>query len=155
LSSSLDLHAEGLVIPIKINITDNSGLGSFTAELRSQISRALQEEVPKLAEEIVSRTQSGESVDGGGFASYSAKYAAAKRRALGSASPVNLTVTGALLGGIQSEVTGTSAEITIADTRLAKIHQTGDGLPARPFFGLSKTQVANLTRKIRDAIFIR
>ena len=125
-------------MPVRIQIRDNSGLGRLIADVRSGINRALQEEVPKLAKEIVSRTQSGSEIEGRGFDAYDAKYAAAKRRALGSSSPVNLTFTGALLGGIESEVTGTGAKITIADTRLAKIHQTGDGLPARPFFGLSK-----------------
>ncbi len=66
---------------------------------------------------------------------------------------MNLTFTGKLLGGIRSEVQGIEAKITIDDEELARIHQTGDGVPARPFFGLSREQIRDLVEKIRNAVF--
>ncbi len=51
-------------------------------------------------ERIVRRTLSGQDENDGGFAPYSAAYAALKAKELGSATPVNLQVSGRMLQGI-------------------------------------------------------
>lgn len=141
-------------MPLKIQITDNTNLKGLSGEMRNQIRRVLQRELPKAARGIVERTQSGRDVDGNSFRPYTESYKRAKRKAFGSASPVNLTATGEMLGSIRAKTSGgltgpVEASIEITD-RKAEFHQ-----PDRPFFGLDKTQIANIVRAISDAILRR
>ena len=153
-------------MPLKIQITDNTNLKGLSWQMRNQIRKVLQRELPKAARGIVERTQSGRDIDGNSFTGYSDGYAKAKRRALGSSSPVDLTSSGAMLGSIRAKTSGgltgpVEASIEISDEK-AEWHQKGVSnrrrggtLPARPFFGLDKTQIANIVRAISDAILRR
>jgi hypothetical protein len=69
-------------------------------------TKTLMREIGLLARErIVRRTLAGESSRGGSFAPYSEGYRQAKQQALGSASPVNLQASGAMLNDISVEAT--------------------------------------------------
>lgn len=63
--------------------------------------RAFMREVGLLARErVVRRTLAGQDQTGQSFAPYSAKYQVQKAKGLGSASPVNLQVSGRMLQGL-------------------------------------------------------
>lgn len=57
-----------------------------------------------LRQRIIERTARGVDAEGQPFQPYSADYADAKREALGTASPVNLTVSGEMLRALVYEV---------------------------------------------------
>jgi hypothetical protein len=64
-------------------------------------TKALMREVGLMARErIVRRTLSGIDMEGRAFQPYSAAYSEAKAKELGSASPVNLQVSGRMLQGL-------------------------------------------------------
>lgn len=74
-------------------------------------NKELMREIGLLAREaIVRRTLAGNDADGVPFAPYSAGYAAQKAAELGSASPVNLQVSGRMLQGI--------AVVDVTDTKV-------------------------------------
>lgn len=76
-------------------------------------SKELMREVGLLVRElVVRRTRQGIAATGERFAPYSTGYALQKAKALGSAAPVNLTVSGGMLNALQvSDVTDTSVTI--------------------------------------------
>lgn len=79
-----------------------------------QLSNAtLMREIGLLARErIIRRTVAGQSSTGSAFAPYSPGYAKRKSQELGSASPVNLQVSGDMLGSIVlTEVTDRSVTL--------------------------------------------
>ncbi len=80
-------------------------------------NKQLMKEVGLLARErIIRRTLSGEAVDGSAFVPYSQDYRATKAAELGSASPVNLQVSGRMLQGIVvADVTDDSVTLTFKD----------------------------------------
>lgn len=80
-------------------------------------NRQLMREVGLLARErIIRRTLSGQDIAGAAFAPYSADYRAVKAAELGSASPVNLQVSGRMLQGIVvADVTDESVTLTFKD----------------------------------------
>lgn len=64
-------------------------------------SKEVMKEIGLLARErIIRRTLSGTDADGRPFQAYSPEYRALKAKELGSASPVNLQVSGRMLQGI-------------------------------------------------------
>jgi|ERR1041384_981831 hypothetical protein len=74
---------------------------------------AMMREIGLLARElIVRRTMAGQDATGASFQPYSAKYAEGKAKELGSAEPVNLTVSGGMLRNLQIvEVTENSVTL--------------------------------------------
>jgi len=63
---------------------------------------AMMREIGLLARElIIRRTTAGQDATGASFPPYSAKYAERKAKELGSADPVNLTVSGGMLRNLQ------------------------------------------------------
>ncbi len=80
-------------------------------------TKELMRELGLLAREtILRRTLSGIDADGVPFASYSDGYATQKTNELGSASPVNLQVSGRMLEGITLiEVTDTKVTLGFKD----------------------------------------
>jgi len=78
-------------------------LRSFAPLTELQFSnREMMREIGLLARElIIRRTTSGQDATGASFAPYSAKYAERKAKELGSADPVNLTVSGGMLRNLQ------------------------------------------------------
>lgn len=74
---------------------------------------AMMREIGLLARElIIRRTMAGQDATGASFAPYSAKYAERKAKELGSADPVNLTVSGGMLRNLQIiEVTETTVTL--------------------------------------------
>lgn len=76
-------------------------------------NKELMREIGLLAREaIVRRTLSGTDADGVPFAPYSSGYAAQKAAELGSASPVNLQVSGRMLQGI-AVLEATDTKVTL------------------------------------------
>lgn len=75
---------------------DASGADAKIKELKKNIEvdlqSVLEEALTDARDEIIARTEKGESADGLGFPDYSDGYKAAKARRLGSASPVNLSL---------------------------------------------------------------
>lgn len=66
-------------------------------------------------ERILTRTRAGRDVDGTAFKAYDPAYAKAKLKAVGQDSPVNLTVSGAMLNAITiTEVTDDSVTIAFS-----------------------------------------
>lgn len=80
-------------------------------------SQAVMKEIGLLARErIVRRTLSGQDADGNAFTPYSPEYRALKQQELGSASPVNLQVSGRLLEGIVlTDLTEKSVTLSFKD----------------------------------------
>ena len=85
---------------LKITVSRN-----FTIETLLGAVRPTREDMRELGliarERIVRRTLRGVDADGKPFAPYSAGYAKQKAQALGSAAPVNLQVSGAMLNQLQ------------------------------------------------------
>ena len=81
-------------ITVSRNFTTLTDLAQPTAEDMRQIGLMVRER-------IVRRTRQGLDADGMAFAPYSPEYAKRKAASLGSASPVNLTVSGAMLNQLQ------------------------------------------------------
>lgn len=145
-------------MPVDFKINNNTGLGRNLVErVRRQMEDALNDTLPELRDEIVSRTQSGRSINGGGFEAYSAAYAAAT----GKTTP-NLTLSGDMLGSMDTSV---SRNIGFIEGRIeiqggfnrskADWNQGGNSnIPARPFMGLSREQERRLIDAIGEA-FIR
>lgn len=80
-----------------VSVTTNFRVGDVKFS-----SARIMRDVGLLAREtIVRRTRRGEGSDGQRFRPYSASYATHKTRALGLASPVNLTASGGMLNALQ------------------------------------------------------
>lgn len=98
---------------------------------------------------IIDRTQSGKDVEGRSFKGYSKEYAESLEfQAFGkSKSEVNLTLSGQMLGTMDLiDTSGDSIIIGWTDAEesaKAFNHQTGDTVPARPFFGISERDLEN------------
>lgn len=146
---------------IKVETKFRTSFNQVVNKVRTEVAEALREALPEEQKEIVQRTQSGQSVEGGGFAPYSSAYARAKARLVGSASPVNLTLTGAMLGSLKNRVrrvSGGQVEGTIEVTggfnrNKAEWNQGGnENIPARRFMGLSREQTRRLNRVVRQAV---
>lgn len=97
---------------------------------------------------IVERTQSGKAYGGGKLKSpYSPEYVKSREfKAAGkSAGEVDLELTGDMLASIGVlSTSGNKIKIGITDelqVLKAYNHQTGDTVPARPFFGVTKTDL--------------
>ncbi|MGE0451718.1 MAG: hypothetical protein AB7Q29_19245 [Vicinamibacterales bacterium] len=91
-----------------IEVTTN-----FDVSDKRFVDRELMREIGLLAREaIVRRTARGVSAEGQPFQPYSAAYARRKAQGLGSASPVNLSVSGGMLGALQIvEISDTSVTL--------------------------------------------
>ena len=130
--------------------------------------RALKEAIGQdIIDKIVSRTEAGGgikiSANGQGRpvklkAPYSKQYvdslefkAAGKQKA-----KVNMTLTGDMLAAIDVvSTTGNKIKIGITDDdQIPKAynHQTGDTVPERPFFGISKSELKEILDDYRDNI---
>lgn len=91
-----------------IEVTTNFEPGDFRFT-----DREVMREIGLLAREtIVRRTARGIAADGAPFQPYSAAYTRRKAKELGRASPVNLSVSGGMLGALQIvEVTETTVTL--------------------------------------------
>lgn len=137
--------------------------------------RSLKEAIGQaIIDRMVDRTQSGQGIrfskDGKGVplklkSPYSKTYADSDDfKAFGkSRSNVNMTLTGDMLASIDIKSIGEN-EITIGITETeerakAFNHQTGDTVPSRPFFGVSKKELGDIKRQfgsdIKDALKTR
>lgn len=124
--------------------------------IAAEFSRLL----PILRREIVERTRAGQAADGGAFAPYSQAYAKAKAAALGSANPVNLTVSGAMLDSIRTTVSNDrrgvfgTIEVTGDFNRNKAVWNQGGNpdIPARRFMALTDEQKSRIRAVIKNAI---
>ena len=126
--------------------------------VEEKISRASLETVveaaPVIRDEMVSRTRRGQSVSGGSFAPYSEKYEKRRRKLGLPTSPVDLTVTGAMLDletRISQEGSGASVRFSTpsAADDYASVHQEGgNGIPQRKFLGMSEQQQGSFKERL-------
>ena len=103
----------------------------------------------KWTREIRTRTQSGRSITGAPFKKYSPNTRKTGR--------VNLLETGSMQKNMRVNVSKKRIMISLPnerDSRIAMFHQFGTRfMPARPWLGLSKRQIAEGIREVRKAIF--
>lgn len=107
-----------------------------------------------LADKIKERTRDdGKPLTGGTFTEYSEKYA--KRKGV-APSDVDLTLFGDMLDSITvTDVFSDSIVIGFDDqdqVPKAYNHHTGDTVPERPFFGLTKSEIASVKRELRGRL---
>lgn len=111
-----------------------------------------------IVDKIVERTQSGNKLTGGKFKAYSNEYKkSATFEAFGKdPGTVDLTLTGDMLGtlDIKAQSRGTLRIGWRDDTQNAKAfnHHTGDTLPARPFFGLTDSEISDIRQEFKDQV---
>lgn len=130
-----------------INLEEILGV-SFVGEkaLRLAIAQAV-------VDHIVKRTQSGKSVNGGGFKPYSKEYKdSTEYKLLKESDKVNMTLTGAMLDDIDLLKDGPNTiRIGFRDeTETAKAfnHNTGDTMPVkREFFGITQAELKSLVKE--------
>jgi hypothetical protein len=96
-----------------VPVTIRRNFGPLTDIVRQSITKADWEAAGRLARErIIRRTVMGIAPGGSAFAPYSPGYAKAKAEALGSASPVNLQVSGEMLRGITVQAFDNRVELS-------------------------------------------
>lgn len=142
----------------KFNLQEMFGVSFKDApELRASIGQAI-------INKIIERTEAGAGIGGRpfSFGKYSDEYSeSVEFKAAGKDQhEVNMSLTGDMLG-LMDVINETSNTIEIGwldDTQNAKAfnHNTGDTVPKRPFFGLSRSEVKELVAEfkpeVRDAI---
>jgi hypothetical protein len=97
---------------VPVSVTANFAVGDGVRFTNAEIMRELGLEVREL---IRRRTLRGISADGTPFRPYAATYHQQKTKALGKASPVDLTVSGQMLNALQIvEVTDRSVTLGFA-----------------------------------------
>lgn len=112
-----------------------------------------------LIDQMLSRVESGKGIGGVKLKSpYSKRYAdSIEFKAAGkSKGKVNMTLTGDMLASVNVVSTeGNKIKIGIDnDDQVAKAynHQTGDTVPARPFFGFTKGELSEIKSKFKSKI---
>jgi phage gpG-like protein len=120
----------------------------------------------KIIDRIVERTQSGQSIEIGddGNAKFGTLKGPYKKeyveslefKAAGkSKGKVNLTLNGDMLSSIDFRIKGNQIILEIDDEEQilkAFNHNTGDTLPKRPFFGISKSEIKEILEPVKDAL---
>lgn len=100
---------------------------------------------------IKKRTAEGQDVNGSAFAPYSPQYGAYRVKK-GRSETVNLMFHGRMLGSLSVEGIPNGARLFFRDkerSAIAYYHQTGQGdNPQREFFGLSASEMRQLTDKL-------
>lgn len=113
------------------------------ASIRGELKPALEE----VKGEIVTRTQSGQSVTGGKFKDYSKQWGAVRKAAGRPLSPPDLTFTGRMLSSMRVRVGGNIGEIFFGNEREAR--KAAENQRLRAFFGWSKNAVELLVGRLR------
>jgi hypothetical protein len=92
---------------------------------------------------IIERTQAGFDINGRAFKQYSEDYAEFKGVSRGD---VDLTLTSAMLAGINGETQDARVRIFVDPDQVPKAfnHCTGDTLPRRNFFGLTAEEIESI-----------
>jgi hypothetical protein len=96
---------------------------------------------------IIERTQSGVDINGRDFVRYSEDYAEFKGVSRGD---VDMTLTSAMLAGINGEADGTRVKIFVEPDQVPKAfnHCKGDTLPRRNFFGLNTEEIETIASSL-------
>lgn len=130
-----------------INLQDAFGV-DFTGK------RSLKEKIGQLLiDRMLERTESGKSIQGRSFKGYSKSYKeSASFEKYGKSSTVNLDLKGDMLTDVDiKNVKANSLDIAITD-KLQKLksfnHITGDTLPKRDFFGVSKGDINAVKKEL-------
>lgn len=140
------------MIEDKISISNVSQEIDLVDAFGREPTREEAQEFAEMARDLViDRTQNSTKRGGGKFEKYSPEYAAFK-----GSTEVDLTLFGDMLNAIDSRVAGNKAVLFIdpsddLNTKKAFNHQTGDTVPARPFFGLTTEEareIADQTRRV-------
>jgi hypothetical protein len=137
---------------MKFEIKNNANIRGMVKGVEDSFRRTLELSMPTLKNGIQARTKSGQDVKNNSFQGYSNAYEAAKARALGSASPVNLTYSGDMLNSLKTRVDANKLQGTISVTgqfnqQKAKWNQEGTATVApRKFLGLDSKQIQRLIR---------
>ena len=128
------------------------GLGKMKDELPKIIVKVLS----TIRNDILKRTTSGQSLNGGQFTPYSAGYQVFREDHHRQTSPVSLTYTGNMLRSMKVFNVSGGGEIRFDSTRandLAVYHNEGKGRnKVREFFGLNKANLAYAERKINAGV---
>jgi hypothetical protein len=103
------------------------------------------------------RTAKGLNVNGAAFDSYSAKWSLVRTKRGLPINKVDLFFSGGMMASMTHKVGVNSVEIFFLNSHEAlKAHGhhfgTSRGLPARPFFALSKNEIEQIKQMITDAL---
>ena len=143
---------------MKFEVKNNANLRGIVKNVEDSFRRTLELSLPTLKFGIQARTKSGQDKDNKSFDKYSNIYAAAKARALGSASPVNLSFTGDMLNSLKTRVDANKLQGIISVTgqfnqQKSKWNQEGTNTVAsRKFLGLDSKQIQLLRRNFIDIL---
>jgi hypothetical protein len=134
---------------LKVDLTELFGKEIRDENLRLKIAQAAMDK-------IIDRTQEGLDRNGRPFHKYSKSYMESLAFNLDKtgATP-NLTLTGDMLGNmdvVDDDETSFTIAIDDMDAPKAFNHITGDTLPRRDFFGLSKSELDDLRSEFEDEI---
>jgi len=105
-------------------------------------------------ERIIDRTQSGIDRSGRGFTRYSKEYAEQKGVGQGD---VDMTLFGDMLLSVDAETDRSKIKITIPDSELLKSynHLTGDTVPKRDWFGITKDEAEAIAERVKIDLPVR
>ena len=129
---------------------------TLTGDIKAQAQAQMRARAKRLeilleqeAGEIIQRTQSGKSIEGGTFTRYSDGYAAYKAKKGRRASPPDLTFTGNMLKSIRTKITISASVITgfiyLLPSQAIKAF-ANQITYRRPFFGLSNEQKQRIVK---------
>lgn len=149
-----------MAIEVTINEREVNNIISKLKRLKRPITSKLvmNSVLLKVKNNILLRTNSGKDVDFKPFKPYSSEYASEEGKTI-----VNLTKTGNMLNSMtQKVISNTRGKIffrssgykdsTITTRDLARIHNEGDGVPKREFFGTNKKDDETALKEYRKAI---
>jgi len=125
------------------------------SKMKDELPKIIVKVLSTIRNDILKRTTSGESLNGGKFKPYSKMYKVIRANNHRQTSPVSLTYTGNMLRSMKVFNVSGGGEIKFDSTRandLAVKHNEGKGVPNREFFGLSKTNLAYAERKINAGV---
>lgn len=130
-----------------------------TVNQLANMKRPLEAEIVKtlstIRNKILRNTTSGYGLDNSPLKPYSKNYQILRSRNNRQASPVSLTWTGNMLRAMKVFSIKNGGEIKFDSTRandLAVRHNSGQGVPKREFFGLSKENLDYIEKKLAGVI---
>lgn len=134
-----------------VKVTNTIDFKAMKELAMKELGDTLEKAVADETDEIVKRTQSGQSVNGGGFAPYTPAYKKFKAKK-GRSGKVDLTFTGKMLAAIDYKIQKISNgfRATVFFNSAEAAAKAEGNSKKRQFFGFSKEQVDRITKKLQD-----
>lgn len=136
-----------------IKVTERPDFSKMSEDLSRLLEDTFDRAIGDEVEELISRTQKGEDVNGVRFEAYSKAYAK-KRAESGRGTRPDLTYTGNMLNSITHTVRRTGKMIigTVFFNSSKEALKAQGNMRNREFFGFSEEQIQNIKEAIRRAI---